>query len=106
VSNEYSEQSFWDKLAKYAIDAGKEVVLAALKLYFATLEKSTPAWAQAVAIAALAYFISPIDAIPDFTPVIGYADDAGVLTTALGTLATYITDDINRKSQNKLQEWF
>lgn len=32
---------------------------------------------------ALVYFISPIDAIPDFIPVVGYMDDALVISLAL-----------------------
>ena len=38
------------------------------------------AWQKKVIIvAALVYFISPIDAIPDFIPLIGYLDDFGVI---------------------------
>ncbi|NUS91292.1 MAG: DUF1232 domain-containing protein [Nocardia sp.] len=31
----------------------------------------------------LAYLASPVDLIPDFIPVIGYADDAGIVAAAL-----------------------
>lgn len=45
------------------------------------------AWtAKATAIGALLYVISPIDAIPDFIPVFGLLDDAGVVALAIGSL--------------------
>lgn len=106
MSSGYTEKSFWEKLADHAADAGKEVVLSALKLYYAAIEKNTPIWAQGVAFAALAYFISPIDAIPDFTPGIGYMDDAGVLATAITSIATYITAQVSKQAANKLKDWF
>ncbi|MBF0240354.1 MAG: DUF1232 domain-containing protein [SAR324 cluster bacterium] len=41
-------------------------------------------WASLAAIvAAIIYFVSPLDAIPDFIPVIGYLDDATVIGFAL-----------------------
>jgi uncharacterized membrane protein YkvA (DUF1232 family) len=103
---EYSETSFWDKLAKFAFAAGREVIELALQLYYAMQAPNTPSWAKAVIIAALGYFISPIDAIPDVMPVVGYADDLGVLTAALATVTSYITDDIKQKAQAKCAEWF
>lgn len=38
---------------------------------------------KAVVVAALLYFIIPVDAIPDVAPIVGYLDDAGVLTAAV-----------------------
>lgn len=35
----------------------------------------------------LAYLVSPIDIVPDFIPVIGYADDAVVVAIALRSVA-------------------
>lgn len=35
-------------------------------------------------VAALIYLLSPIDLIPDFIPIIGYADDAAVVLLVLG----------------------
>lgn len=103
---DYSEQSFWDKVLNFAKAAGKEVIEKALQLYYALQAPDTPAWAKAVIIAALGYFISPLDAIPDMTPLIGYADDLGVLTMAIATVAAYITDDIKAKAKAKLVDWF
>lgn len=34
----------------------------------------------------LAYLLMPIDVVPDFIPVIGYADDAVIVAVALGSV--------------------
>lgn len=39
-----------------------------------------------VLVAGLLYFLAPVDAIPDFIPVLGFVDDAAVLTYVLRTL--------------------
>ena len=41
-------------------------------------------------VAALVYFISPLDLVPDFVPVAGYADDAAFLIRAFWELLPYI----------------
>lgn len=103
---EYSEESFWDKLAKYARTAGLEVVEKALLLYYAAQEEDAPAWAKATIVGALGYFISLVDAIPDITPVVGYADDLGVLVMAIAAVSTYINQNVKDKTQQKLADWF
>ena len=103
---EYSDKSFWDKLKAYALIAGREVIEKALILYYTARNPATPAWAKATIYAALGYFISLIDAIPDMTPIIGYADDLGVLVAALATVAASITPEIRAQAAQKLQEWF
>ena len=45
----------------------------------------------AAIVAALLYFISPIDMIPDFIPVFGYIDDVFIITLAL----KFIEGDLN-----------
>ncbi len=47
----------------------------------------TAAWgSKAIAIGALLYAISPIDAIPDFVPFLGLTDDVAVIATAVAAL--------------------
>ena len=106
MAKKFSEKGFWAKLADHAGDAGKELVLSGLKLYYAAKKDETPVWAKGVAFAALAYFISPVDAIPDVTPGIGYLDDAGVVATAITSIGAYITAEVSREARAKLKEWF
>jgi len=103
---EYSEQKFWSKLARYAITIGREVVLMALKLYYALQNPEIPVWAKSVIYGALGYFILPLDAIPDLTPAVGYADDLGALAAAIAAVAMFITPEVNEKAMQKMKDWF
>lgn len=106
MSDQYSEESFWEKIKKFGKKAGYKVVYAALLLFFCLKDGNVPAWAKTVIIGALAYFISPVDAIPDIVPVAGFTDDLGSLAAALGIVAVYINDDIKQKAKSKLVDWF
>ncbi len=103
---EYSKDGFWDKLLKFAKTAGKDVIEKALWLYYAAENPKTPAWAKTVIYGALGYFIFPVDAIPDISPVVGFADDLGVLASAIATVSFYINDDVKKQAAQKLKDWF
>lgn len=102
----YNESQFWQKLTRYASVAGREVVQRALWLFYAAQSPDTPRWARTAIYGALGYFIFPLDAIPDFAPLVGYTDDLGVLAAALATVSMYVTDDIKRRSQQQVDKWF
>lgn len=106
LSEHYSEESFWEKIKKYGKKAGYKVVYAALLLFYCLKDGNVPAWAKTVIIGSLAYFISPLDAVPDIVPVAGFTDDLGSLVAALGIVAVYINDDIKQKAKAKLADWF
>jgi len=103
---DYSDSGFWDKVSGYAKTAGKEVIEKALFLYYAAQKPETPVWAKTAMFAALAYFISPLDAIPDITPIVGYIDDLGVLAAAVAMAAAYIDEDVRKKARAKMADWF
>jgi uncharacterized membrane protein YkvA (DUF1232 family) len=65
----------------------------AVALYFCLLDPRTPLPVKATIGAALTYFISPIDAIPDALAVIGFTDDASVIAMTLSTLGGAVTAD-------------
>lgn len=46
----------------------------------------------AIVVGALAYVLSPLDAVPDVIPVVGLLDDATVLTIAFRQLSGKIAD--------------
>lgn len=102
----YSDDGFWNKLKGYALTAGQEVVEKALLLYYAAQEENVPTWAKATIIGALGYFISPLDAVTDLTPGIGYVDDLGVLALAVAAVASFINDDVRARARDKVRGWF
>jgi uncharacterized membrane protein YkvA (DUF1232 family) len=102
----YSEKGFWRKARKHALAAGCKVLCLALKLYYALKNPDTPAWAKTTIAGALAYFIWPVDATPDIVPAVGYADDLGVLTAALATVAQYIDDSVVEKARTEVKDFF
>ena len=62
--------------------------LRALRSYL--FDSNVKWYRKSVVIAALIYFITPIDAIPDFTPFFGYLDDIGVIAWTIKFLGNEI----------------
>ena len=71
-------------------------------LFYAYQEGEVPSWAKKVIIGSITYLLSPLDAVPDLTPVLGMTDDLGVLAFGLVTIACYVTDDIREKAESRL----
>lgn len=82
------EERFWKKLLRYAGKIPFAEDLAAA--YFCTVDPATPSRVKGILLAALAYFVLPFDAIPDFLAGFGFTDDAAVLATALGLVTGHI----------------
>ncbi|ASF16069.1 MULTISPECIES: YkvA family protein [Shewanella] len=102
----FTETGFWNKIKMFGRQAGREVVERALWLYYAAQKPNTPTWAKSVIFGALAYFISPLDAIPDLTPLVGFTDDLGALAAALTMVTLYIDDEVKSLAAAKLALWF
>ncbi|MEZ5812336.1 MAG: YkvA family protein [Rhizobiaceae bacterium] len=60
--------------------------------YYCALDPDTPMKVRGVLLAALAYFVLPLDSIPDFLLGFGFTDDVAVLTAALAAIRSNITD--------------
>lgn len=102
----YSDEGFWSKAKKYAKKAGEKTMTPALKMYYSAQDPDTPTWAKSTMYGALGYFILPLDAIPDITPVAGYTDDIGILAGAIGVVAAHIKDEHIDKASQTLARWF
>ena len=53
-------------------------------------------------ISALIYFVSPVDIIPDFLPVVGYLDDAAVVAACIKLVKSDIDDYKQWRKINKI----
>ena len=102
----FSESAFWAKVKRFAKKAGAKVIYLALLLYYALVSSNTPGWAKTAIISALAYFICPIDLIPDTIPIIGFSDDLAALAAALKAVDVCITPEIAAQAKAKLNDWF
>ena len=80
---------FWKKFRSVAgrIPFADDLVAA----YYCALDPETPLKVRGTLLGALAYFILPIDGIPDFILGIGYTDDAAILAAAVSMVARHIT---------------
>ena len=102
---EYSEGGFWSKIGKFAKKAGCELIEKSVMLYYVAKDDETPASAKALIFGALGYFISPIDLIPDITPVIGFGDDLAVLTATIATVIASIKEEHKQKAKEQMKKW-
>ncbi len=100
----------WGDLESYIKDQtqnmGIKLVYSALLLFFAYQSKDTPKWAKNIVIGSLAYFLSPIDGIPDLSPFIGFTDDLGILSFGMVSIACYIDKEVRHKARKNLGRFF
>ncbi|MEZ5871403.1 MAG: YkvA family protein [Nitratireductor sp.] len=77
-------KGFWKTLAKAAgkLPFMDDVVAS----YYCALDPATPNRTRAILLGALAYFVMPLDWIPDFILGFGFSDDIAVLTAAFAAI--------------------
>ncbi len=82
----FVEENLWTKLERVGkkISFAKDIVA----LFYYMRDPQVSWHRKAIVVAALIYFISPIDAIPDIAPLVGYLDDLGVITALLKFLGS------------------
>jgi uncharacterized membrane protein YkvA (DUF1232 family) len=82
-------RDFWRKVRRVAgqIPFAEDLLAA----YFCAFDQATPLQVKAALVGALAYFVLPSDVVPDILPILGFADDAAVLVTALRLVTTHVT---------------
>lgn len=76
----------------------------AVSMYYCMLDARTPLWVKSTVAGALAYFILPFDAVPDFIPLIGFGDDLGVLAGTLSAIITHITPEHRKQADEWIEE--
>lgn len=81
-------RGFWQTVRKAAgrIPFMEELVAA----YYCALDRETPTRVRGILLAALFYFVLPLDTIPDFLAVFGFTDDVAVIAAALSAVRPHI----------------
>lgn len=102
----FSEEGLLHKLTKYGKSIGLELLYKAAQLWFVMQRPDVPAATKALIMGALGYLISPLDFIPDLTPVLGYSDDLVAITFALIRVQGYIDENVRRQARELLSKIF
>ncbi len=96
------EQGFWTRVRR---TLGRvPFIEEAVAAYFCALDPETPLQVKAILIGALAYFVVPVDMVPDFIAWLGFTDDAAILAAAIRSIAPAITDDHRARAQEILRQ--
>jgi uncharacterized membrane protein YkvA (DUF1232 family) len=93
-------RSFWDKVRRTIGRVG--FLEEAIAAFYCATDARTPAWVKATLVGALAYFILPIDGVPDFLVALGYTDDLAVLVGAMKAVGGHITEDHRARARDAL----
>lgn len=91
-------KGFWPKITRTA--ARIPFADQALAAWYAARDPETPMAAKGMIFASLAYFVLPVDAIPDIFAGIGYTDDAAVITAVLAMVGA----NIKRRHRDKAED--
>ncbi|MEM9220886.1 MAG: YkvA family protein [Pseudomonadota bacterium] len=93
---------FWKTLKRAAgqIPFTHDLVAA----YYCAIDPAVPIRVRAVLFGALAYFVAPIDALPDVLIGIGFTDDAAVLMAAMTMVAAHITPEHRDRARQALEK--
>lgn len=95
-------REFWSKFRTNAARLPFAEDLAAA--YYCATDSNTPLRARGTLLAALAYFIMPLDMLPDVIAFLGFTDDFAVLTLAFSTLRQHITDEHRAMAREAVEE--
>lgn len=75
-----------------------------LAAWLCARDPATPRRVRLTLLAALGYFVLPVDAIPDIMPLIGFTDDAAVIAAAIAAVAGSITIEHRERARKAMAE--
>ncbi|MDX3808726.1 YkvA family protein [Bosea thiooxidans] len=75
-----------------------------LAAWFCARDPATPRRVRLTLLAALGYFVLPMDAIPDIMPLIGFTDDAAVIAAAIAAVAGSIKPEHRERAKATLSD--
>jgi uncharacterized membrane protein YkvA (DUF1232 family) len=73
-----------------------------LAAWFCTRDPATPRRVKLTLLAALGYFVLPVDAVPDLMPFLGFTDDAAVIAAALAAVAGSIMPEHRQQAREAM----
>ncbi|HLT01967.1 MAG TPA: YkvA family protein, partial [Geminicoccaceae bacterium] len=96
------EQRFWRKVRRVVARVPfAEDLLAA---YFCAMDRDTPSYVRGVLLGAVAYFVLPLDMIPDILAPLGFTDDASVIAAAIAAVGSNLQPRHRQEARARLEQ--
>lgn len=94
------ERQFWRKLGRMLayIPFADDLVAA----WYCALDSGTPAHVRALLWGAVAYFILPVDVVPDYLIAVGFTDDAAVIAMVMTLLGRHVAPSHRAAAKDRL----
>jgi len=91
----------WDRIKRWA----REVKNEGMTLWFCCRHPDMPWLPKILAFMVVGYFLSPIDLIPDFIPVIGYLDDLILVPIGIYLTLKHVPQHVIEESRAQARDW-
>jgi len=91
----------WGRLKRWAQALEKE----GLTLWFCCRHPDMPWLPRMLALVVVGYFLSPIDLIPDFIPVLGYLDELILLPVSIYLILKLVPGPVLAECRGKAAAW-
>lgn len=95
------EMTFWRKVKRSAKKLGEEIAVTGIKSWLAMTDSQTSVRHKAILGGALAYFVLPVDMVPDVLAGVGFTDDMAAMTLAANSVGTAITEQHEQTARDK-----
>ena len=102
-AKKYDEEKMWNKIKEFFIEAGINLVIKVLQLWYVLQKSEVPVHVKVTIMGAIAYFVMPVDCVLDVLPG-GYQDDLLAVTLTLLVAEEYIDDEVRRKARERVME--
>ena len=91
----------WEQLKRWA----RELKSEGMTLWFCCRHPDMPWLPKVLAIMVVGYFLSPIDLIPDFIPVLGYLDDLILVPIGIYLTLKLVPQHVIEECRVQARDW-
>ncbi|MFB9328770.1 YkvA family protein [Paenibacillus aurantiacus] len=93
----YVRKGFFQKMKRFAgrVPFAKDAVA----MYYTAIDSKTPLYAKGIAFSALAYFILPVDTVPDVLVGLGLTDDLAIIAAAVKALGSNVKEHHRERAE-------
>lgn len=91
----------WEQIKRWARQLESE----GMALWFSCRHPGMPWLPKIFALLVVGYFLSPIDLIPDFIPVIGYLDDLILVPIGIYLTLKLVPQQVIEESRARARDW-